>query len=73
MMPEYLVKWEIDINADSPREAAEKALEIHRDPDSVATFFKVIHPEDDEKRSWSDIDLDEPEEEEAPPVKKGND
>lgn len=56
-MTQYLVKWEIDIEADSPMEAAEKALEIQRDPDSIATCFKVIHPADDEKRSWSDIDL----------------
>lgn len=40
-MTRYLVTWEIDIEADSPREAAEAALHIQRDPDSIATVFKV--------------------------------
>lgn len=38
---EYLVTWEMQIDADSPREAAEEALRIHRDPTSIATCFKV--------------------------------
>jgi len=37
----YLVKWEIDIDADSPHEAAEKALAIQRNPESIATVFEV--------------------------------
>jgi hypothetical protein len=37
----YLVKWEIDIDADSPLEAAKEALRIQRDPESIATVFKV--------------------------------
>jgi ssDNA-binding Zn-finger/Zn-ribbon topoisomerase 1 len=41
-MTGYLVKWEIDIEADSPKEAAEKALAIHRRTDSIATVFEVI-------------------------------
>ena len=40
-MKEYLVTWKLNIDAESPRQAAEKALEIQRDPDSTATFFKV--------------------------------
>lgn len=35
----YRVIWEIDIDADDPREAAEIALEIQRDPNSTATVF----------------------------------
>ena len=65
-MTEYKVQWEIDIEAATPREAAEKALEIQRDPDSVATVFKVIHPASDESRSWTDVDLGEPDEEVKP-------
>jgi len=38
---EYLVTWDIEINADSPEEAARKALEIHRDPSSLATVFMI--------------------------------
>jgi hypothetical protein len=37
----YRVIWEIDIDADSPRHAAELALEIQRDMGSTATVFKV--------------------------------
>lgn len=40
-MPEYHVTWEIDLEADSPREAADHALAIQRDPDSTATVFDV--------------------------------
>ncbi len=40
-MAKYFVTWEMDIEADSPEEAAVKALYIHRDPESVATVFKV--------------------------------
>lgn len=37
----YRVEWRIDIEANSPREAAERALEIQRDPESTATIFDV--------------------------------
>jgi hypothetical protein len=40
-MKTYRVVWEIDIDADTPREAAEKALAIQRDPGSDATYFDV--------------------------------
>lgn len=41
-MGSYLVKWEIDVCADSPLEAAEEALRIQRDPSSIATVFEVV-------------------------------
>ena len=47
-MPEYRIQWEIEIDADSPEEAAREALKIHSDPESIATVFKVIG-ENDEK------------------------
>lgn len=37
----YLVKWEIDIDAESPEQAATQALIIQRDPYSTANCFKV--------------------------------
>ena len=44
----YRVLWEIDIfDADSRREAAEKALEIQRRPDSTATVFTVRNETDE--------------------------
>lgn len=36
------VIWAIDVDADSPQEAAEKALAIQRNPDSIATVFDVV-------------------------------
>lgn len=48
----YRVTWEIDIDAASPREAAEKALHIQRDPDSIATVFTVA-----QKRHLLQIDV----------------
>jgi hypothetical protein len=41
-MSTHRVIWEIDIDVDSPREAAEKALEIQRDVNSTATCFTVV-------------------------------
>lgn len=37
----YRVMWEIDIDADTPQEAAEQALAIQRNPESIATVFSV--------------------------------
>jgi len=37
------VKWEIDVDARTAKEAAIKALEIQRDPRSIATVFDVQH------------------------------
>jgi hypothetical protein len=37
----YTVKWLIEVEAETPKEAAEKALKIQRDPESIATFFDV--------------------------------
>ena len=44
-MATYHVKWEMEIEASDPVEAAIKALEIHRDPNSVATHFTVTSVE----------------------------
>lgn len=38
---QYFVTWEMDIWARSPKEAAKKALRVHRNPESTATVFKV--------------------------------
>jgi hypothetical protein len=61
-MPEYHVTWEIELNADSPRDAAAKALAIQRDdPDSIATVFDVT----DKTGITEQIDLAEIVEEES--------
>ncbi len=55
-MQEYKVEWRIDINAESPEEAAFKALMINRDPDSIAVVYEVT----DKFRVTTFVDLDDP-------------
>jgi len=45
----YLVKWAIEVEACTHREAAEEALKIQRDPDSMATVFFVENTETNER------------------------
>lgn len=47
-MSEYKVIWEIEIEAESAEEAARKAFEIQRDPDSIATVFNIKAPNGEE-------------------------
>jgi len=47
------VIWEIDVDVKGLKEAAEKAQEIMRDIQSIATIFTVI----DEKGKKHEIDL----------------
>ena len=46
-MPLYQVSWIIELAAESQEEATREALEIQRDPDSVATFFLVTNLDTD--------------------------
>ena len=55
MQYRYLVTWEIDIYADSPWEAAEKARDSMKAPYSIANVFEVI----DDKGVGTIIDLSE--------------
>ena len=57
-MNRYFVTWEIKVDADNPREAAEEALKIQRDPQSSATVFRVT----DEAGTVFTIDLEDDEE-----------
>lgn len=41
-MPLYRVTWEIDIDAETPREAAEIARAYQLNPNSTATVFDVF-------------------------------
>lgn len=56
----YEVIWRIDIDADSPEDAARRAREVQLDPNSLATCFEVI----DSEGAWVSVDL-EPISEEA--------
>jgi hypothetical protein len=55
-MSSYLVQWEINIDADSPVEAAKEAWRIQLDISSTATVFKVV---DEETDKVEQIDLEE--------------
>ena len=52
---QYRVVWEIDIVAESAKAAAEKALEIQRESDSLATVFDCW----DERGKGKRVDLTE--------------
>ena len=43
----FHVVWEIDIDANTPRRAARKALQIQRDAGSTATVFDVTQHDTD--------------------------
>ena len=58
-MTTYSVNWEIEVEAESPVEAARQALKIHRDQNSTATVFDVF----DEEGNCTRVDLLEIEEE----------
>jgi len=51
----YRVVWEIDIDAESFEDAARKALDIQRDPESIATCFVIT----DDHGNRLDVDLSE--------------
>ena len=53
-MTHYLVTWKIDLDADSPEDAARQALEVQRDPASIATFFTC---KDVVRNLKTDVDL----------------
>lgn len=56
-MTEYHVKWEIDLDAETPAEAARKALGYVSDPLSVAHVFEVVeHGKDDQDAEMVDLD-----------------
>lgn len=59
-MKTYLVSWEIEIDAENPREAAKQALAIQRDPNSLSTVFEVIElPSDGSFPYVEAVDLEE--------------
>ena len=43
-MARFKVRWTMDFEGDylTPEEAAKKALETQRDPESIAAFFQVF-------------------------------
>jgi hypothetical protein len=53
-MTEYLVTWQIDIEAEDVVAAAEEALRIQRKPDSIATVFEIKNKN---MQRWYTVDL----------------
>jgi len=52
-LKEYRVIWEVELYAASPRDAAQKALEMQRDPDATATVFDVYRQKINEGRLFA--------------------
>lgn len=57
-MTEFLVTWTINLYANTEREAAELALEMHRDKESIATEFEVLNIESN-KSTLVDLNVSE--------------
>lgn len=51
---EYRVTWIIELEAGSFEDAARLALEIQRDPGSLATHFIVTNKDGDDREVWAD-------------------
>lgn len=62
-MAAYVVKWEIEVEADSPEEAVAEAYNMfpHPGSDSTAKYFDVApEPEaDDPNTVWESVKLDD--------------
>jgi len=51
----YLVTWEIDSDASTPKKAALEAFKVQKNPNSIATVFSVLNKETKKKTT---IDLE---------------
>jgi hypothetical protein len=56
-MSEYVVTWQVEVEADSHREAAKEARKMQLDPDSEATFFTAISSVDIGRGSRQIVDV----------------
>jgi len=54
-MPSFRIVWEVDVDADTPLEAAREAFSMMTDPESTAVVFSVTDPNGDTVT----IDLDD--------------
>lgn len=57
-MSEYVVKWQLEIEADSHQEAAMYARKIQLDPNSEATFFYVALADSEGRGSRKLVEVD---------------
>jgi hypothetical protein len=71
-MPSFRVVWEVDVDANTPLEAAREAFSMMTDPESTAVVFSVTGPDDARDTVTIDLlNLDAPEEQ--PPQNDGYD
>ena len=54
---EYRVCWTIDLDAESPEQAAEKARAMQMNPESIATVFNVSWRTQEGARLSKNVDL----------------
>lgn len=54
-MKTYVLYWQIEIDADGPREAARKARDIQLDQNNIATVFEVFEGDGDGKPIYVDL------------------
>ena len=54
-MTHYVVTWEIDVDAETPQDAARQAWELMRAEDSTANVFDVL----DEDGECTRVDLED--------------
>ncbi|WP_433209590.1 hypothetical protein ACQP1G_16455 [Nocardia sp. CA-107356] len=45
IVPEYCVRWEIDVSAEDPVSVAFAAFDLYRAPESTTTVFDVTEPD----------------------------
>ena len=51
---EYHIVWSIDLDADTHEDAARVALEIQRDPESLAGHVTVIDEDGNKQEIWAE-------------------
>jgi hypothetical protein len=57
-MDEFVVRWEIELSAESAEDAARYALAVQKDTASTANYFEVAKVTNSGHGRWLGIDLD---------------
>jgi hypothetical protein len=55
-MKRYLVRWEIEVEAEEAAQAADEALDMQRDLESTATVFEIFERDGDELGARTIVD-----------------
>lgn len=46
-MASYIISWHIELDADTPEDAVAEAVDMLMSPDTTATVFDVLDPDDE--------------------------